>query len=518
MEGKKIVVLGGGTAGWLTALFCRKTFPLASITLIENTSLGTVGVGEGTTPVFTRMLHQLGLDEFDVMREVGGTVKSGISFENWNGDNEKYFHSFHYANGDWGQGGFAILPHFIGGCEQYHLQSLIKEGLDFNEYVYGTRIAYRNELDSFITGVQYPLILHMDNSKVGIYLRRIGEERNIVCVDGNFSHVGVDENNFIQKLCLDDGRDFECDFVFDCSGFAKLLIGKYYKVPWISYKDYLPMKKAIVFPLESEKDVKPYTQAIAMKYGWLWKLPVKDRIGAGYVFDSDYLEDEEAINEAQQFLGQTLSNARSISFEAGSHEKFWVKNCISIGLASTFMEPLEATSIDTIVIQLNELKEFINHVFKYNEKSAASYNQIISHDVEGIMHFIYLHYLTKRKDTDFWKTFQERHPVPQKFEETLNLIYENNLREKDCVYFSATDYLEICNGLKIFKQPIDMGGYENLTPSIAEYKTRNDEAIRFSKQIMKHTDFLAGLYGPERLGSPLGPPCYCQPGFHRSIE
>jgi hypothetical protein len=245
---------------------------------------------------------------------------------------------------------------------------------------------------------------------------------------------------------------------------------------------------------------------------------VKDRIGAGYVFDSNYLKDEEAIDEAQQFLGQTLPNVRSISFDSGSHEKFWVKNCISIGLASTFIEPLEATSLDIVVDQLTILKEFLNHVFKFNENSVAKYNSLIFDGGEREMHFIYLHYLTKRSDTEFWKTFQERHQVPQKFEGVLQLIYENNLRGMDVETspFELVDFLEICNGLEMFKQPIDMEGYENLTPSVVEYKEMNNARIRDSTNITKHTDFLAGLYGPERLGSPFGPPCYCgELGFHR---
>ena len=508
MEGKKIVVLGGGTAGWMTALFCRKTFPLASITVIENTSLGTVGVGEGTTVGFTRFLNEIGLDEFDVMRESGGTIKSGISFENWNGDNKKYFHSFR------GKDIFSLQPHFKQGCLEYYYKTLIKEGLDFNEYVYPAKLAYQNKLDLY----KLPVAMHMDNFKVGTYLRSIGEKRNIVCVDGNFSHVGVDENNFIQKLCLDDGRDFECDFVFDCSGFAKLLIGKYYKTSWISYKDFLPMDKAIAFTLESEKDVKPYTQSIAMKYGWMWTIPVKDRIGAGYVFDSDYLKDEEAIDEAQQFLGQTISNVRSIPFNAGTHNQFWVKNCISIGLASNFVEPLEATSLDTVAVQLTTLTEYINHVFTYNERSTAKYNSLISDWVEKVTHFIYLHYLTKRNDSEFWKTFQEHHLPPQKFEGVLQSIYENNLREVDVgpYYFRIFDFLEVCDGLEIFKQPINIEGYENITPSVAEYKTMIDEEILNPTTITSHTNFLAGLYGPERLGSPLGPQCHCQSWFHRT--
>jgi len=505
MEGKKIVVLGGGTAGWMTALFCRKLFPLASITLIENTSVGTVGVGEGTTLNFMTFLREeVDIDAFDMMKECRGSIKSGISLENWNGDNKKYFHSFGGIHGV----AFSVPPHHYVNCHQYYLQTLIKEGLDFDEYLYTVKLAYRNEID-----FNHLLVaLHLDASKLGIYLRGIGEQRNIVCVDGNFSHVQVDEDGFIKTLCLDGGVDLDCDFVFDCSGFAKLLIGKYYKVPWVSYKDYLPMKKAIVFPLEPEKDVKPYTQAIAMKYGWLWKIPVQDRIGAGYVFDSDYLEDEEAIDEAQQILNLTIPNVRSIPFNAGRNEKVWVKNCISVGLASNFIEPLEATSLDSVGEQLRALKDFINHFFKYNEDSVAMYNDHIATGVDAISYFIYLHYLTKRSDTEFWKTFKQRHPPPQKFAGVLQLIYENNLREQNIsdLYFSMVSYIEIANGLGLFKQPMDMDGYENLTPSVETYKKWMDETIIDPTSVTSCTDFLAGLYGSESSmsGFPTGF-CYC---------
>jgi len=521
MESRKIVVLGGGTSGWMAALFCGNLFPFASITVIENTSLGTVGVGEGTTPAFVNFLHSIGLDEFDVMREAGGAIKSGISFENWNGDTKKYFHSFG------GDDIFSMPPYFDSGCLKYYYQTLMKEGLDFNEYVYPARLAYRNEIDLY----NVPIAIHLDTFKLGIYLRSIGEQRNIICVDGNVSHVQADEDGFIKTLCLDDGRDFGCDFVFDCSGFSKLLIGKYYKVPWISHQDYLPMKKALAFNLEPEQDVKPYTQAIAMKYGWMWKIPVQDRIGAGYVFDSDYLKDEEALDEAQQFLGQTLPNARVIPFEAGRHKQFWVKNCISVGLASNFVEPLEATSLDSVARQLSLLYDFLNHIFNYNEDSISLYNETIAKTLDGITHFIYLHYLTKRSDSEFWRSFKHCYPPPQQFERIVKLIHANNLRDRDLpivgidafasagqsLYFGLIDFLEVCNGLELFQQPINMEGYENLTPSIADYKTAMDVNIRSPKIVTSHTDFLAGLYGPERLGAPDGPPCLCgEPGFHRT--
>ena len=512
MNQRKIVVLGGGTAGWMSALFCRQTFPSASITVIENTTLGTIGVGEGTTLQFTNFLNDIGIDEFEVMRETGGSVKSGISFENWNGDNKKYFHSFR------GPDIFSMPPHFEGRCEKYFLQTLINNGLDFNEHVYTSRLAYRNEVDLY----NIPIALHIDNYKLGAYLKKISQQRDIICVDGNFNHVEVDENNFIQKLCLDDGRDFDCDFVFDCSGFAKLIVGKYYRTRWSSFKDVLPVDKAIVFKQPVEKDVKPYTQSIAMKYGWMWKIPIQDRIGVGYVFDSNYLNDEDAMYEAQQFLGQPLENVRTVPFDSGSHEQFWVKNCISVGLGSNFIEPLEATSLDMVVTQLKMLKNFLNHIFKYNKRSVDTYNSIIATGVEGVSHFIYLHYITKRKDTTFWSSFQERHPVPQNFENVMQAIHESNLTERDVQTnpYHILDFLEICNGLDMFQQPIDMEGYENLIPSVEAYKRVNDEVIvqNSINIITKYTDFLSGFYGPKRLGSPFGPQCLCgqDKGFHRT--
>ena len=160
LKQRKIVVLGGGTAGWLTALFCKQTFPSASVTVIENKIIGTIGVGEGTTLIFSRFLNDLGLDEFEAMREAGGSIKSGISFENWNGDNKKYFHSFRAPDI------FSIPPHFDSGCEKYFLQTLIKDGLDFNEHVYTSRLAYRKELDLY----NLQIALHIDNYKLGEYL------------------------------------------------------------------------------------------------------------------------------------------------------------------------------------------------------------------------------------------------------------------------------------------------------------------------------------------------------------
>ena len=484
---KNIVVLGGGTAGWLTALFCNQTFPTASVTLIENTAIGAVGVGEGSSLALPQFLDKLGIDSLQVMKESNGSVKTGISFENWNGDSKKYFHSFR------GEDVFSIPPHFPGGCDAYHMQTLIKNGLDVNEHIYATRLAYCNKLD-----FELPMAMHFDAYKFATCLKNIAKERGIVCVDGNCSHVEVDENNFIEKICLDGGIDFACDFAFDCSGFARLLIGGYYQTAWTDYQDFLPMKKAITFRLDVEEEIKPYTQSIAMGYGWMWKIAIQDRIGSGYVFDSDYLNEEDAVAEAEKILGQKLDSIHSIPFNAGTYQKFWVQNCISVGLSSTFVEPLEATSIDVIITQLDMLKGFVNHIFKYDENSVDSYNRGVCERVELVSHFIYVHYLTKRNDTEFWRTFKERHPAPKKFERLLRLLYQNNLRESDFGFlhytFRQIDWLEICNGLELFEKPMDMDGYENLTPSIDEYKEWCDARIS-SPDVVSCSDFLREVRG-----------------------
>ena len=201
---------------------------------------------------------------------------------------------------------------------------------------------------------------------------------------------------------------------------------------------------------------------------------------------------------------------RSISFNAGRHAQVWVKNCIVVGLASNFIEPLEATSLDTVGLQLRALKEVINHFFTYNENSVAMYNDSLSAGVDAISYFIYLHYLTKRSDTEFWKTFKQRHPPPQKFAGILTLLYENNLRQGNLLsldpqggIFGMHNYIEIANGLGLFKQPMDMYGYENLTPSVERYKKWVDATIIDPTSVTSCTDFLAGLYGPEYVESPL---------------
>lgn len=454
MKGHKIprnlVVLGAGTAGWLTALFCKKIFPDFNIKIIGNKKIGIIGVGEATTPPFVSLLKELNIDPLTLVRETGGSIKQGISFENWNGDGKKYFHGFYEKF----LSNVSIPPIFSHDCGDYYYKNLIHKKLDFNEYSYAAKLSYQNKVD--LEQISYAI--HFDTNKLSTYLAKLGKQRNIEYIEGDFN-----------KLKL------EYDFIFDCSGLSRLIIKN--KSKWKSYRKHLPMKQAIPFHLPV-KENKPYTSAIAMKYGWMWQIPLADRIGAGYVFDSDYIDAAQAQKEAEDFLGHKIDVKRSINFEAGRHEKFWVDNCMAVGLSSCFIEPLESTSIHLTVQQLNLLRQFANNLFNGTNDL---FNEIMTNTMDEILHFVYLHYLTKRKDTSFWKT---KPPCPPKFKPTLKALLNNNMRHYDIDStnktlpgFTLTSYLQIGNGLNLFKKPIEMEQLENLSPSIKEIKKFIDNRV-----------------------------------------
>lgn len=470
MKNKEIVILGGGTAGYFTALHLRKNFPNFLITLIESKEIGIIGVGEATTPNVVDFLYSINIDPIHLIKNINGTIKNGISFENWNGDNKKYFHGFSPKN-ELLQ--FSLSPIFQHTCYDYYLKTLIKNKLNFNEYTYAAALSYKNKID--LNNLRYAL--HFDANALADYLRPIAIERKIKIIDGKLKNIQVNKKDFITSIILENNKKINCDFIFDCTGFSKILIGNYFKQKWISYKKNLPMNKAILFPRAYKKNesIFPYTKSIALKNGWMFQIPLQHRIGRGYLFDDNYINEEKAIKEAEEVLKEKIEVKKIIKFEAGRFENIWVKNCMAIGLSSSFIEPLESTSIFLTVGQLTTLNHFFNDLFNDNEKSKKLFNEIIGKNMDDTLGFVYLHYITHRKDSDFWKNFH-KNEVPESLKKNLNLIKENNLRffnfedGKKTTFFNLSSYLEVCNGLKIFKKNINLDNYENLNPNLGDYK------------------------------------------------
>jgi tryptophan halogenase len=483
---KKLVVLGGGSAGWITAIFLNRIFPKDSVTLIQSSEIGIIGVGEATTPTILSYLNDVRIDYRDVVKNTNGSIKNGIKFDNWNGDKKSYYHPFsdRLVN-------FEIENLFGGDCQDFYVKELIAKKLAIEDYTYNTKLSDMNKVD--VNGVNFAL--HFDATMFAKHLQKIGIKRGIKVIEGVYKTCTQDENGFIKNISLNDGREFDVDFIFDCSGLAKLLIGNLYKEKWISYEKYLPMKKAIPFWLETEQEIRPYTSAIAMKYGWMWQIPLQHRTGAGYIFDSDYINEDQALSEAETYLNQKLEIRKIISFNAGRYENFWVKNCMAVGLSSSFVEPLESTSIFLTIEQLETFKQFVNEIDNPNEKSISLFNDIVSNNMEDTLSFIYLHYMTKRNDSEFWRQFREKHPVPKKLQSVLELIADGNLRyfnfkdTKTTGYFPLISYLHVCYGLKLIDS-LNNSNYDNIKPSLNEYKHLVD---KLSKTAILHKDFLVRL-------------------------
>jgi len=343
-------VVGGGTAGWLTALFVKSQFPYSEVTVIASSEIGILGAGEGTTPPFVNFLNQIGINPLDIIAQARGTVKNGIRFVNWRGVNDYYDHNF-----------------------------LADSGM-------GDRA------------------LHFDANLLAKFLQTQGLARGIKLIDSEV--VAVTGSDTITGLVLKDQTTVPVDFVFDCSGFARLIIGKHYATKWTSYQSILPVDRAMPFFLPNAGvDLPTYTEAVAMRHGWMWRIPVQGRYGCGYVFDSSCATDEQIHQELEEYYGHEIVSPRQFSFDAGCYDQTWVANCVAIGLSSGFSEPLEETSIWVQTASLNLLATKISGILNNDADARRQYNQAVNTMNRDIADFLHFHYLSGRNDSPFWQAF-----------------------------------------------------------------------------------------------------------------
>lgn len=463
----KIIILGGGSAGWLTAIWAKRMMPTKKITLVQSKEIGIIGVGEASTPHLPEFLTSLGIDVKDLIKNTNGSIKNGISFVNWNGDGQRYFHSFFENICD-----FNIGTIFSRECYDYYLKTLINKKLNFEDYNYQFRLSYDNRIDLNHTSWS----IHFDSKLFAEYLENFGRRMGIGVIENTFVSANHNDEGFITSINLEGNVFLDCDFIFDCSGFSRLLVQKYYDQKWISYADYLPMKCAIPFWLESESDIEPYTSSIAMNNGWIWKIPLQHRVGSGYIFDSDYIDVEQAVKEAENFYSRSLKINKVINFNPGRIEKFWIKNCIAVGLSSSFLEPIESTSLWVTTSQLDILRHFLSEFEMPNKSSVNIFNETMGNTLDELSYFVYLHYINKRRDSIFWKEFQCKNPIPTKFLERLENLKKGNIRyldipnDKVSCNFALANYLQVADGLKLFENNINLQGYEQLDPTPAKYR------------------------------------------------
>lgn len=396
----KITIVGGGTAGWIAAYFISKCQPLThEITVVESSQIGIIGAGEGSTGILRDLIsgffftHTVDIQKF--MKETDSTPKLGIRHENWTGDGSSYF-----APIDVSPTGFQLNDYIfkyslaLNGKEKMHLCSIL--GSEYENKDYSGTGAF-----------------HFDAFKIGNFFKNIcTNEDNVKVIDAIVKNVIIDEKSEIKKIQLDNDQEIESDFFIDCTGFKRVLANKL-EIPWVSCSDVLPMNSAMPFLLDYEKneEIVAETKATALSSGWMWNIPLKTRRGCGYVFDKNFISENEAQKEVEKVIGKSIDPIRFIEFNPGYVKYFWKNNLLVLGLSSSFVEPLEASSIHNTVAQIAIfvkeflLKEKYDTITEINQKI---YNQRISFLNEITIDFISLHYQGGRSDSNFWRNIKEK--------------------------------------------------------------------------------------------------------------
>ncbi len=407
---KNVVIVGGGTTGWMcAAAIARIAPPQTAVTLVESEEIGVIGVGEATIPLLYEFNEFLGLKEKDVLRECHGTFKLGIEFVDWYKKGESYFHPFGFFGRD--------TPEFAFHQLWLRLHHLSENGViprevagDISDYNVCTAAAKLGRF-SPATGGDNTLMstmrhaYHFDSTRYGQLLRRYAEKRQVKRVEGKVESVeqAPDSGNIL-SVTLHNGQVLNGDLFVDCSGFKSLLISDVMGSEFIDWRRYLPCDRAVAIQTELEGEPKPYTRACAEQAGWRWQIPLQTRSGNGYVYTSQHM----AKNDAEQRLlgkieGQPLTEPLHLRFRTGHRQVFWERNCIAIGLAGGFIEPLESTSIHLAQLGIQRLINLWPGR-GINKAEVDQYNRMMTEDYEHIRDFIVLHYnATLRENTDFWR-------------------------------------------------------------------------------------------------------------------
>ncbi len=399
---RKIVILGGGTAGWLSAaMMSRVLGKTVDITLIESDEIGIVGVGEATIPPLVNLLVFLGLNEDDLLKHVQGTFKLGIEFRDWYEKGHSYGHMFGAPGNPLG-----VLPFHQYWLRHHHAG---KAGRLW-DYSLNALAAEQNRFGRLRTipdtpnmeGMNYAL--HFDAGLLAKYLRGHYEKQGVIRREGKVSGVNLrSADGFIESLTLQSGEVIDGDFFFDCSGFQGLLIEGALKAGYEEWTQYLPCDRAWAVPCASAGLLRPITQTRAHSAGWQWRIPLQHRTGNGHVFSSAFMELEAARDILMANLdGEALAEPRLLKFVTGRRKSSWVKNCVSLGLASGFMEPLESTSIHLVQSALQRLAQMFPDT-GFNQPEIDEYNRRTRREYDLIRDFLVLHYkATKRDDSPFW--------------------------------------------------------------------------------------------------------------------
>jgi len=398
-----IVIVGGGTAGWLSALLISRyvgSQAPVSIKLVESSSVPSIGVGEGTTAVFGSLLQQLGIDETEFLAATGATIKYGIQHRDW----RRLNHSYNGPIDD---------PHQVtdltGNVRWLDVAAIASGQSSAQHHLFHYLLTLNKAPVATVHGRTIPVgpyqhAYHFDQARVGQFLK---SKASVEHLDATVTTVNRDAYGCITSLTAEDGRRISGDFFIDCTGLHRQLIGEHPDFTWTDYRDQLPVNRAMPFwlPHKKNEEIPPFTSAWAQRCGWMWRIPTQERLGCGYVYSDAHCTPEQAQQEIETALGRAIEPRADLKFCSGRLQQCWLGNCIALGLSQSFLEPLEATSIHATIVQLMLLLQ--QHTIIKDDgvefQQANDYNDVVAMQLDSFRDFINIHYVSERRDSPFWE-------------------------------------------------------------------------------------------------------------------
>jgi len=488
---RSIAVIGGGTAGWMTAAaLARVVGAKCEITLVESAEIGTVGVGEATIPPIRNFNAILGLDEGEFLRETKGTYKLGIEFRDWTRLNHSYFHPFgvHGAN--------------LEGRYFHHYWLKLRQLGDetpLDAYSLCSLAAARGKAgpltnDPRSVMATFGSAFHFDASLYARHLRNFAEKHGVKRLERKVVDVNLKgENGFIESVVFEGGDSISAEFFIDCTGFRGLLIEQALGAGYEDWTHWLPCDRAVAVPCESAGALSPYTRSTARAAGWQWRIPLQHRIGNGIVYSSAYMDDDKATATLLDNLdGAPLGDPRILRFTTGMRKKFWIKNCLAVGLSSGFMEPLESTSIHLIQTGITKLLDFFPDR-TFDTADIDEYNRLTRLEFEGIRDFLILHYFaTERNDSPFWD-YCRTMEIPETLKHRIALFRGRGRIPPRLVYdlFTDTSWIAVFLGQgilpKSYEPLVDTHDVESVKQRLQSQKAMIEQA---ASAMPSHADYV----------------------------
>jgi tryptophan halogenase len=495
---KTILIVGGGSAGWMTAAaLANKLAGLPiSIELVESAEIGTVGVGEATLPHIRFFNAALGFDEAEFMRRTKATFKLGIEFRNWGRIGDSYIHPFGAFGTD------------LGGIPFHQLWLRMRaagETAPLENFSLPIQAARQNRFahpaeDPRSLYSTYSYAYQFDAGLYGRFLRDYAQERGVKRIEGRIVDVELrPEDGFVSSLTLADGRRLEADLFVDCSGFRGVLIEGALKAGYEEWTHWLPCDRAIALPCAGTGPLTPYTRATARESGWMWRIPLQHRVGNGHVYSSAFIADDEAESALiAQLESPPLAEPNRLRFTTGKRRRQWVKNCVAIGLSAGFLEPLESTSIHLIQLAIGHLIDLLPDR-SWDRLDAEEFNRVMDLEYERVRDFLILHYCaTERDDTPFWnhcRTMELPESVHYKMELFRERGHVVNYREG---MFLEPSWIAVYLGQNVVPRRFDPLSEALPVSRLQTEMSRIGEACRSAAQRMPlHEEFLRGIGAAE---------------------